>query len=125
MKTISTLTILIFQCIAITAQPINRKALVQRHNVINQRFDSLSSLTLGNGGFAFTADITGLQSFPEVYSKGIPLGTQSNWGWDSFTDTAGYRFEESLKPYHLHNRDITYAVQWHTPERNKQAADWF
>ena len=125
MKTITTLTILIIQYMAVMAQPINRKALVTRHNVINQRFDSLSSLTLGNGGFAFTTDITGLQSFPEAYSQGIPLGTQSQWGWDSFTDTAGYRFEESLKTYHLHNRDITYAVQWHTPQRNKDASDWF
>lgn len=125
MKKITTLTILIIQCMTIMAQPINRKALVQRHNVINQQYDSLSSLTLGNGGFAFTADITGLQSFPEAYSRGIPLGTQSQWGWDSFTDTAGYRFEESLKTYHLHNRDITYAVQWNTPQRNKQAGDWF
>lgn len=104
---------------------IDRMALVQRHNVVNKKFDSLSSLTLGNGTFAFTVDITGLQSFPEAYSQGIPLGTQSEWGWHSFTDTAGYRFEESLKTYHLHNRDITYAVQWETPERNKQAADWF
>ncbi|SFE80298.1 hypothetical protein SAMN05518672_110141 [Chitinophaga sp. CF118] len=125
MKRITTLTILIIQFIAVMAQPINRKALVQRHNVINIKYDSLSSLTLGNGGFACTVDITGLQSFPEAYSKGIPLGTQSQWGWDSFTDTAGYRFEESLKAYRLHNRDITYAVQWHTPERNKRAGDWF
>lgn len=119
------LIILIIQCMALTAQPINRKALVQRHNVISLQYDSLSSLTLGNGGFAFTVDITGLQSFPDAYSKGIPLGTQSQWGWDSFTDTAAYRFEESLKNYHFHNRDISYAVQWNAPQRNKQAADWF
>lgn len=104
---------------------INRMALVQRHNVVNNKFDSLASLTLGNGGFAFTVDITGLQSFPEAYSQGVPLGTQSEWGWHSFPDTAGFRFEESLKTYRLHNRDITYAVQWNTPERNKQASDWF
>jgi hypothetical protein len=125
MKTLTTFIILIIQYMAVMAQPINRKALVERHNVINLQYDSLSSLTLGNGGFAFTADITGLQSFPEAYSKGIPLGTQSQWGWDSFTDTAGYRFEETLKTYHFHNRDISYAVQWNTPQRNKQAADWF
>jgi hypothetical protein len=125
MKTITTLIILIMLCMGVTGQPINRKALVERHNVINLKYDSLSSLTLGNGGFAFTTDITGLQSFPEAYSNGVPLGTQSQWGWQGFTDTAGYRFEESLKTYHLNNRDITYAVQWHTPERNKRAGDWF
>ncbi|ACU59073.1 hypothetical protein [Chitinophaga pinensis] len=104
---------------------IDRMALVQRHNVINKQFDSLSALTLGNGGFAFTVDVTGMQSFPEAYSQGVPLGTQSEWAWHSFVDTAAYRFEESLKAYHLDNRDITYAVQWNTPERNKGASDWF
>jgi len=82
---------------AITAQPINRKALVERHTVVNQKFDSLSSLSLGNGGFAFTVDITGLQTFPLQYKNGISLGTQSDWGWHSFMNTNGYNREESLK----------------------------
>ncbi|HJT72626.1 MAG TPA: hypothetical protein VJ720_01385, partial [Chitinophaga sp.] len=120
-------TLLLLICCSVVAAQvsINRTQLVQRHNVINHRFDSLSSLTLGNGGFAFTADITGLQTFPEAYANGVPLGTQSGWGWHSFKDTAGYRFEESLKTYHLHNRDITYAVQWNQQGRSKAAADWF
>ena len=42
------------------AQPINRKALVQRHSVHVKKIDSLSSLTVGNGKFAFTLDATGL-----------------------------------------------------------------
>ncbi|MBW8684335.1 hypothetical protein [Chitinophaga rhizophila] len=104
---------------------IDRMALVQRHTVTNNKFDSLSALTLGNGAFAYTVDITGMQSYPEAYAQGIPLGTQSEWGWHSFTDTAGYRFEESLKTYHLNNRDVTYAVQWNTPDRHKRASDWF
>lgn len=120
MKNITQLLLLLLQFSCVMAQPINRKALVQRHHVINQRFDSLSSLTLGNGAFAFTADITGLQSFPELYSQGVPLGTQSEWGWHSFKNTAHYRFEESLKTYHLNGRDITYSVQSDNP-----AANWF
>ena len=64
------------------AQPINRQALVQRHNIVNTRIDSLESLSLGNGKFAFTADVTGLQTFPERYAKGVSLGTQSEWGWN-------------------------------------------
>ena len=61
----------------LTAQPINRKQLVERHTILNTKFDSLSSLSVGNGSFAFTADFTGLQSFPDAYAKGVPLGTQS------------------------------------------------
>ena len=91
--------------------PIDRHALVSRHNPINEKADPLSSLSVGNGRFAFTVDITGMQSFPEAYDKGIPLGTQSQWGWHSFPDTAGYRFDQTLKSYHIHDRDITYSVQ--------------
>jgi hypothetical protein len=116
---------LLFLLNTTAAQSIDRKLLVERHKVINTRFDSLSSLSLGNGAFAFTADITGLQSFPDAYQNGIPLGTQSEWGWHSFIDTANYKFEEGLKEYNINGRKISYAVQWNVPERNKNAANWF
>jgi hypothetical protein len=104
---------------------IDRKALVERHTVINTKVDTLSSLSVGNGRVAFTVDVTGLQSFPKVYEKGIPLGTQSEWGWHSFIDTVGYKREEAIKTYNLNGRDIGYTVQWNSPERNKAASNWF
>ena len=42
------------------AQLIDRQQLVSRHTVVNSRFDSLSSLSVGNGAFV-TVDVTGLQ----------------------------------------------------------------
>ena len=117
--------VLLFISNGLFAQKIDRRALVQRHNVVVTKADSLSSLTVGNGGFAFTVDVTGLQSFPLNYQKGVPLGTQSEWGWHSFVDTAGYRREEALKAYHVNGRDITYTVQWNSPQRNKEASNWF
>ncbi len=107
------------------AQRIDREKLVKRHNVTVKAMDPLASLTVGNGKFAFTVDGTGMQTFPTLYDKGVPLGTQSEWGWHSFKDTAGYKFEETLKTYRLNGRDVTYSVQIKTPERNKKAADWF
>lgn len=104
---------------------IDRKSLVERHNVINKHFDSLSSLSLGNGRFAFTVDVTGLQSFPDAYAKGVPLGTESEWGWHSFINTNHYTFHETLKNYFLHGRNIPYSVEIKTPERNKEAVNWF
>lgn len=107
------------------SQLINRETLVRRHNVIVTKADSLSSLTVGNGKFAFTVDVTGLQSFPGSYANGIPLGTESEWAWHSFPNIHYYRFEESLKSYHLNGRDINYSVQWNDPKRNRDAANWF
>jgi hypothetical protein len=110
------------------AQPIDRKALVQRHNVHNTYYDSLSSVTVGNGAFAFTVDITGLQSFPNAYANGVPLGTQSEWGWHSFPNPNQYRVEEALRTYQLDGRPVTYAVQPSAaagPSRTKEASDYF
>jgi hypothetical protein len=45
---------------------IDRKALVQRHNVIVTKAGTLAALTVGNGSFAFTVDVTGLQTFPVI-----------------------------------------------------------
>ena len=109
----------------VKAQHINRKQLVERHTITNTKFDSLGSLSVGNGKFAFTVDVTGLQSFPESYQNGIPLGTESEWGWHSFNDTANYKFEETLKDYDLNGRKVSYSVQINEPARNKNAVNWF
>jgi hypothetical protein len=107
------------------AQPIDRKALVQRHTITNTRFDSLASLSVGNGRFAFTVDVTGLQSFPEAYAAGVPLGTQSEWGWHSFKDTAQYDFSETLENFQIHGTRIPYSVQVKEPKRKANAVNWF
>lgn len=104
---------------------INREQLVKRHNVVVKAIDSLSSLSVGNGKFAFTVDVTGMQTFPEAYRTGVPLGTQSEWGWHSFKDTAGYKFEETLRTYQLNGRPVTYSVQIKTPQRKADASNWF
>ncbi len=125
-KILSSITLIILFCFQqLTAQPINRKALVERHTVINKTMDTLSSLSVGNGKFAFTVDATGLQSFPDAYAKGVPLGTQSEWGWHSFLNTNNYKEEEALKTYHLNGHDVKYMVQWNSPEQNKNASNYF
>ncbi|TGE03695.1 hypothetical protein [Hymenobacter fodinae] len=110
--------------VAAQTAPINRQAVVERHKVVNTTTDSLASLTVGNGAFAFTTDVTGLQSFPEYYQKGVPLGTQSEWGWHSFPNQEGYKVEESQREYLLNGRKVPYTVQVKTPERAKQAQDF-
>ncbi|RFM29472.1 hypothetical protein [Deminuibacter soli] len=112
-------------CSAAGAQKIDRYALVMRHTVVNTTFDSLSALTVGNGRFAFTVDGTGLQSFPGAYAGGIPLATQSEWGWHSFINANHYRREETYKNYSFNGKPAGYAVQWNGPDRNHDAAEFF
>ena len=105
---------------------IDRKALVNRNNPQFSAFDSLASLSVGNGEFAFTVDITGLQTFPDAYKKGVPLGTQSQWGWHSFVNMDGYRHEETLSEYDFgRGHKELYAVQSQEDKRQKNASDWF
>ncbi|HEX7846204.1 MAG TPA: hypothetical protein VF476_10425, partial [Chitinophagaceae bacterium] len=107
------------------SQKIDRKAVVQRHNVAVAKIDSLSSLSVGNGNFAFTVDATGMQSFPDAYAKGVPLGTQSVWGWHSFPNTEKLGIEEAQKTYDLEGRKISYTVQPKEPERARKAVEYF
>jgi hypothetical protein len=66
------------------AAPIDRQALVMRHSPTITRIDRAAPFMVGNGNIAFTADITGLQTFPEQYSPFVPLLIESQWGWHSF-----------------------------------------
>lgn len=106
--------------------PIDREALLARNNPQVAAFDSLASLSVGNGEFAFTVDATGLQTFPELYSKGVPLGTQSQWGWHSFGNPENYKPEEYLKEYDFgRGHKEVYACQFKEEGRQKGASNWY
>ena len=119
------ITAFLFSIAMIGQQKIDRKALVTRHNVKLTALDTLASLSVGNGAFAFTVDATGLQTFPEKYQKGVPLGTQSEWGWDSYKNTNNYKFSETLKDYNQYGRTISYSVQEKSTPRKNEAVNWF
>lgn len=109
------------------AAKIDRHALVVRHTPTVNSMDTLSSLSVGNGEFAFTADATGLQSFPEYYRHGVCLGTQTQWGWHAFPDTVGYERGEVLKAYDFghHSRRELYACQFREKSRRHDASEYF
>lgn len=88
---------------------INRKALVVRHNPRLRKLDPLSPLSIGNGEFAFTADITGLQTFPSEYENSMPLCTMSQWGWHTTPLPAGLEPKTlRLTQYETHGRSVGY-----------------
>lgn len=62
---------------------------MQRHNPAVGAIDPRSPLSVGNGEFAFTADPTGLQTFPGLYDSQMPLCTQSQWGWHTIPNPTG------------------------------------
>jgi hypothetical protein len=93
------------------AQPIDRQALVQRHAPILTSIDPHAPVMLGNGDLGFTADITGLQTFPDRYSPLAPLLTMAQWGWHTFPDQAGYSEKDGL-------------VQVPVPGRGSQPYAW-
>lgn len=103
---------------------IDRKALVRRHNPILTTIDMQSPMTLGNGEFAFTADITGLQSLSD-YAGVSPLCTMSHWGWHSEPDCDGrmYTFKDlALTRYDCEGRQTAYAVE--PQPGNENVYDW-
>ncbi|MBQ5903985.1 MAG: hypothetical protein IIW89_06580, partial [Alistipes sp.] len=119
------LAVMLFLASCTATEKIDRVALIARNNPHVTEVDTLATLTVGNGGFAVSVDVTGLQSFPEFYSKGLPLGTQSDWGWHSFSNPENYRHEESLRDYDFgHGQIEPYATQ-PREGRGKDAADWY
>ncbi len=105
---------------------IDRYTLVTRHNIVNSVIDSLNSLSVGNGEFAFTVDITGLQTFPEFYSHGISLGTMSNWGWHTGDNPENFNLADVYKAYNVHGREVDYVRQYNANEdiRKAEASEW-
>jgi hypothetical protein len=103
---------------------IDRRALVGRHNVTITEPDPLTPLSVGNGEFAFTADITGLQTFPEYYQAGMPLGTQSQWGWHTIPAGRQYALSEVLEDYEVWGRNVPYACDGKSPKGYSPAATW-
>lgn len=95
--------------LAIAQEPVDRKALVSRHNPEVRSFDPRASLSVGNGEFAFTADATGLQTFPEAYTV-IPLCTQSQWGWHSAPGNGMSPSDLKLELFDTHGREVGYAT---------------
>ena len=48
--------------------------------------------------------MTGLQICPVFHDKGMPLGTLSDWGWHTFPNPQGYRYEEVLADHESHGK---------------------
>ncbi len=102
------------------APRIDRHALVARHDPQLRAVDPWAPLSVGNGQFCFTADVTGLQSFPEYYrANGIGLETQARWSWHEDPNPHGYQLADTNQAYTAHGTTVNYPTIMDTP-----AATW-
>jgi len=100
------------------SSPVDREALVRRHNPVVRQADPFSALSVGNGEFAFTADVTGLQTFADDYEKVFPLCTVSHWGWHTTPIPAGLRREDiRYTTYDTYGRPVGYVTDPRGQER--------
>jgi hypothetical protein len=105
-------------CAQTPQPPIDRRELVQRHNPVLRDFDPRSPLSVGNGEFAFTADCTGLQTFPQLYEAHVPLCTMSQWGWHTAPGPGGTL---RLTEFDTYGRKVGYPT---SSEGQKELYDW-
>lgn len=90
---------------------IDRKSLVLRHNVVLTKAEVLSPLSVGNGHFCSTVDITGMQTFPEFYQHGIPLSIMSEWGWHSFPNVNEYKLFDTFDFLQASDKRVPYPIK--------------
>jgi hypothetical protein len=93
---------------------LDRKSLVQRHNPVRTSSNLTSPIQVGNGGFAFGTDITGLQTF-------VPFATLSEWSWKNDPLPPGRKPEDyDGVLWKTHGRDVRYDM----PNNDRELSQW-
>ena len=94
---------------------INRRELVERHRVIINKVNPDSPSQVGNGHFAFGADITGLQTF-------IPFNILADWSWHSFPMPKATKIEDFQDtPLVVYDKIVPYQYPDHN---HPQISSW-
>jgi len=127
MKTIINIAMLCMLTPLLASAAIDRNAVVSRNNPVITKADTLASLSVGNGHFATTVDVTGLQSYPLDYKNGVPLCAMSDWGWHQYPNSKNLKPSESEKSFDFgHGHKEIYAVEYKKKEdgRHKEATEF-
>ncbi|QDP97111.1 hypothetical protein FOE78_15305 [Microlunatus elymi] len=100
---------------------IDRHAVVSRHNVRLTAPDALTALTVGNGEFAYTMDVTGLQTLTALHDEvaaraenrpAMGLHTQAQWGFHEMSNPDGWDLADVMRPYRTPHGVIDYPVAY-------------
>ena len=94
---------------------IDRRSVIARHDVILSEPDSQIPLTVGNGDFACTVDITGMQTFTTFHDPGSAgersvtnTCTQTTWGWHEMPNPHGHTYSDAFTLYPTPRGDVPY-----------------
>ena len=96
---------------------INRKNVVRRHNITITSPHPEHVLTVGNGDFAYTADITGMQTFTEFHDQTIAISegrtaintaTMTSWGWHEMPNPEGFVLEDAMSEHQTRRGLVRY-----------------
>lgn len=101
---------------------IDRKALLGRHDIVLTEADRGVVLSVGNGDFGFSADVTGLQTFTGFHTPPPSRGpstdpqavrvtetcTMSSWGWHAEPNPEGYVLDDAMSPYESRRGPVRY-----------------
>lgn len=99
------------------SSPIDRHRLVERHRIVLTRPHPEHVLSVGNGDFAFTTDISGMQTFAafhdpvaaqRVGSTAVNTATMSNWGWHEMPNPDGFVLEDAMTTYETAKGPVSY-----------------
>ena len=97
---------------------IDRRTLVERHRVLLTEPHPEHVVSVGNGDFAFTADITGMQTFTRFHDAGAALSqgavavntaTMSNWAWHEMPNPDGFTLADAMTTYVTARGPVRYA----------------
>ncbi|MGX9885536.1 hypothetical protein [Streptomyces sp. NPDC002276] len=96
---------------------IDRESVVRRHTVELTEAIASCPLTVGNGDFAFTADITGMQTFTAFHDQAaahaqrrlaVNTTTMSSWGWHSMPNPEGFVLADAMSSYETARGPVEY-----------------
>ncbi|RYP14819.1 hypothetical protein DL765_006120 [Monosporascus sp. GIB2] len=86
---------------------IDRRRIVSQHNIVRTRLidNGTTPLQVGNGNFAFSVDITGMQTY-------LPFNTMSTWAWhnDSLPTNGEEISDYQGVPMMTHGRNVFYDI---------------
>ncbi len=91
--------------------PLDRHAIVSRHNISSENLES--TLPIGNGNFCFNVDGTGLQTFTG--------NTLSHWGWYSDPLPDAYTWDDVSPTGTFYRGKLTGGDQW---PKDKELYSW-